>query len=211
MNFKTSTDNADNADKISAPSVSFVDKKNLREELRARVARVQPDVLARASLGACELLRCQSVWSQSKTVLFYAPVRGELDITPLLHLALESKKTVALPGFLPESGHYGVFEIRDFQQDCVSGKFGILEPDKKCRRIALNRLDLALVPGVGFDAWGHRLGRGRGFYDRLLAQVTGIKCGVAFDEQMVDRIPTETHDVTLNFVLTPTQWLAATP
>jgi 5-formyltetrahydrofolate cyclo-ligase len=73
--------------------------------------------------------------------------------------------------------------------------------------IALNRLDLALVPGVGFDADGRRLGRGRGHYDRLLAQVAGTKCGVAFDEQMAPEIPVAPHDVILNRIVTPTRWL----
>jgi len=186
-------------------------KKTLREELRTQLATLPPADLEKASREACELLRGQNVWNQSNTILFYAPIRGELDIFQLIQYALESKKNVALPAYLPETGNYGAFQIRDLRRDCVSGKFGILEPDKKCPRIELNRLDLTLAPGVGFDAWGHRLGRGHGFYDRLLAQVSGVKCGVAFDQQMVDRIPTETHDVTLNFILTPTRWLAATP
>ena len=71
----------------------------------------------------------------------------------------------------------------------------------------LNSLDLVLVPGLGFDAAGHRLGRGRGFYDRLLVQIAGTKCGVAFDEQMRPSIPAEQHDILLNCILTPTQWL----
>jgi 5-formyltetrahydrofolate cyclo-ligase len=69
----------------------------------------------------------------------------------------------------------------------------------------LNRLDLVLVPGVGFDLQGRRLGRGRGFYDRLLADVDGIKCGVAFEEQVVSEIPVGPRDVRLNFILTPTR------
>jgi 5-formyltetrahydrofolate cyclo-ligase len=66
---------------------------------------------------------------------------------------------------------------------------------------------LVLAPGVGFDAAGGRLGRGRGFYDRLLAHISGIKCGVAFDPQLVERIPMERHDARMNCILTPTRWL----
>ena len=69
----------------------------------------------------------------------------------------------------------------------------------------MNRLDLVLVPGVAFDLQGRRLGRGRGFYDRLLADVDGIKCGIAFDEQMVNEVPAGPPDVRLNFILTPTR------
>ena len=75
--------------------------------------------------------------------------------------------------------------------------------------VALNRLDLALVPGLGFDARGHRLGRGKGHYDRLLAGFTGMKIGVAFDFQIVTEVPREPHDIALDAVVTPTRWLQA--
>jgi 5-formyltetrahydrofolate cyclo-ligase len=54
---------------------------------------------------------------------------------------------------------------------------------------------------------GRRLGRGKGYYDRLLAAVRGAKCGVAFDQQVVSEIPVEPHDILMNFTLTPTRWL----
>jgi 5-formyltetrahydrofolate cyclo-ligase len=66
---------------------------------------------------------------------------------------------------------------------------------------------LVLVPGVAFDLRGRRLGRGKGFYDRLLADAGGLKCGVAFDEQIVTEIPVEPHDVSVDCILTPTRWI----
>ena len=71
----------------------------------------------------------------------------------------------------------------------------------------LNRLDFVLVPGIAFDLQGRRLGRGKGYYDRLLAEVRGKTCGVAFDEQIVDEIPVEPHDIHVNCILTPTRWI----
>ena len=68
------------------------------------------------------------------------------------------------------------------------------------------RLDLALVPGIGFTLDGGRLGRGKGYYDRLLAEVPVMKCGVAFECQIADEFPLESHDVQLNCILTPTRW-----
>ena len=79
------------------------------------------------------------------------------------------------------------------------------EPAAHCAEVPLNRLDLVLVPGVAFDARGGRLGRGKGFYDRLLAAVRGTKCGVAFDEQIVDAVPNGPLDIRLNCILTPTR------
>jgi 5-formyltetrahydrofolate cyclo-ligase len=73
--------------------------------------------------------------------------------------------------------------------------------------VDLKRLDLVLVPGLAFDRHGRRLGRGRGYYDRLLAEVPGTSCGVAFDEQLVASDPVGPLDVPLNCILTPSHWI----
>jgi 5-formyltetrahydrofolate cyclo-ligase len=182
-------------------------KRGLRSELRAQ--RNLPSGVDRtqASLRACEMLRLQSIWQRATSVLFYAALQDELDVSPLLEEALAGGKTVSLPRFIHETGCYAAFTIRHATQDCVSGKFGIAEPSERCPAFPLNRLDLVLTPGVAFDLAGHRLGRGQGFYDRLLAQASGIKCGVAYDEQIVRQIPAEPHDVHVNCILTPSRWL----
>jgi 5-formyltetrahydrofolate cyclo-ligase len=72
-------------------------------------------------------------------------------------------------------------------------------------------VDLILVPGLAFDLRGHRLGRGKGYYDQLLRGLGGITCGVAFDQQIVAGIPVEPHDVRVNRVLTPTRWIQMEP
>ncbi len=87
------------------------------------------------------------------------------------------------------------------------GYFGIREPVASCEEITFNRLSLVLVPGLAFDPHGRRLGRGRGYYDRLLANVRSVTCGVAFDGQLVPEVPADAHDVRLNCVLTPTRWM----
>ena len=77
------------------------------------------------------------------------------------------------------------------------------EPAASCEVIPLDKFDLVLVPGMAFDLVGNRLGRGLGFYDRLLQTVSGVKCGVCYDLQLLGKIPTETHDARVDFVLTP--------
>ena len=118
------------------------------------------------------------------------------------------KQGVNERGLTPGSGRYVVCEIRDLEKDIRLGQFGIREPVGACAELPLNRLDLILVPGVAFDLHGRRLGRGKGFYDTLLAVVRGTTCGVAFDEQIVGEVPVEPHDVHVNCILTPTRWIA---
>jgi 5-formyltetrahydrofolate cyclo-ligase len=186
---------------------SFSDQKDeLRRRLRATLKSIDPSQRAEASRRAAERLRRQSVWKNARSVLFYAPMSSEIDLVPLFSDAFREGKKLALLRFLSEEKAYSAFEISDFST-CVPGKFGIIEPNENCAMIALNQLDLVLVPGVGFSNDGHRLGRGQGFYDRLLARVTGIKCGVAFDEQIIEQVPAEPHDVRMNCILTPMRWI----
>jgi 5-formyltetrahydrofolate cyclo-ligase len=181
-------------------------KNPLRQQLLERVQKIAVPQRAQFSAQTCELLRNQPLWQNAKSILFYAPLPNEVDIWPLVSEALAADKIVALPGFDAEENSYVARQIEDLETDFERGQFGIREPRPDCREVLLNRLDLTLVPGVGFDFMGARLGRGRGFYDRLLAQISETKCGVGFDEQIVEAIPTEPHDVHLNCILTPTRW-----
>lgn len=190
---------------MSLPPAS--NKRELRQKLRA-IIQALPEAASRtASAQACELLRQQPIWQNASAVLFYAALPGEIDLSPLLAEGLREGKNIALPQFDKARGVYDACQIREVACDCAPGKFGINEPGAHCARFPLKRLDLVLAPGVGFDSAGRRLGRGRGFYDRLLAQIEGIKCGVAFDQQIIERVPAEGHDMRMNFVLTPTRWL----
>lgn len=160
-----------------------------------------------AAQSARQLLEQQPIWHKARAILFYAPIRGELDLWDLMRDAISAGKIAVLPRFDSAKAAYAACRIREMEADIVSGKFGVREPRPGGEEIALNRLDLLLVPGIAFDRHGRRLGRGMGYYDRLLAGARGAACGVAYDEQIVDDIPVEEHDVPMNFLLTPTRWL----
>jgi len=182
-------------------------KASLRQQVRARLNALTSQQREVASRAICSKLRQQGIWKSAASVLFFAPLPTEPDIWPVLKEALLSDKTVGLPRFSAEAQSYDAFVVRNLEADLQSGQFGIREPGVSCPEIALNRLDLVLVPGVTFDARGRRLGRGKGFYDRLLSAVSGTKCGVAFDEQIVDAVPVGPLDIPVNCILTPTRWI----
>jgi 5-formyltetrahydrofolate cyclo-ligase len=159
------------------------------------------------SARARALVAAQPEWLAAGSVLFYAPLAGELDVWPLLEAALAAGKRAGLPRFVPERGGYEAREVRDPAVDLKPGHFGIREPADHCRAWALNGLDFILVPGVAFDLQGRRLGRGKGYYDRLLAGLRGARCGVAFDRQIVGEVPVTSHDIVMNWIVTPTRWI----
>ena len=181
-------------------------KAALRRELRAVAKDFSPTQRAEASTRICQRLQDQAVWRDAGSVLLYVPQAGEPDVWPLVAEALSLGKTVALPHYSAAEGRYMARRVVAPEREMAPGQFGILEPAPTCPVVELNKLDLLLVPGIGFTLNGRRLGRGKGYYDRLLAEASGIKCGVAFDWQVLIEIPIEAHDILLTCILTPTRW-----
>jgi len=182
------------------------EKTALRRRIRDHLQSLSPVERRAASERACCRLQEEKIWRQAGCVLLYSPLRDELDIGPLLAEALATGKALALPRFDETQSAYSACLVTDLARDLRSAKFGVLEPDATCPAVPLNRLDFVAVPGVAFTLDGRRLGRGKGFYDRLLASVGGIKCGVAFEQQIVSDLPVEPHDIRLDYILTPTRW-----
>ncbi len=180
-----------------------VAKAALRRQINAALAAMSPEQRAAGSPKICARLRELPAWKNARSVLLFTPMPTEPDIWPLLAEALAAGKIAALPRFHAAARSYTAARVQDLQSDIVSGHFGIREPAAACPEIPLNHFELLLVPGVAFDWRGHRLGRGRGYYDRLLAEGRGVKCGIAFEEQMVNAVPVGLADVRMDYIVTP--------
>jgi 5-formyltetrahydrofolate cyclo-ligase len=176
-------------------------KAELRAQIRAQLEKISPAVRAVESVDLCARLKAQM--QSAHTTLFFASLPDELDVWPLLVEFLAVGKTIALPFFDEEKKTYGARRVKNAVTEIIAGKFGVREPASSCAGISMDQFDLALVPGAAFDFSGNRLGRGRGFYDRLLGKISGIKCGVAYDFQLLEKIPAEPHDAKVDFILTP--------
>ena len=181
----------------------FETKSDLRQKIRARLEKISPAVRAVESIELCERLQAQI--ASAHTILFFAPLPDELDVWPVLELSLALGTNCALPFFDAEKKSYGAKLLKNLATDIVIGKFGVREPAAGCAEIPLNQFDLVLVPGMAFDLSGNRLGRGKGFYDRILSEASGVKCGVGYDFQLLEKIPSEPHDAKVNFIVTPSR------
>jgi 5-formyltetrahydrofolate cyclo-ligase len=182
-------------------------KAELRSQIRAMLKNISLEKRKSDSEKLCANLRAQPFFQNAGSILFFAPMPEEPDLWPLLNETLAGKKMVVLPCFDADNQTYLPRRVTDIHVEILSGKFGIREPATTCVAIPLDDLDLVLVPGVAFDLSGHRLGRGKGFYDRLLENFKGEKIGIAFDEQIRDTVPTENNDVQMDLVLTPLRCL----
>jgi 5-formyltetrahydrofolate cyclo-ligase len=175
----------------------------LRSIMHAALEKISSAVRAVESEELCARLKPQL--ASARTILFFAPLPDELDVGQLLELSMAVGTTCALPFFNAEKKIYGAKGIKKLAADIVIGKFGVREPAESCPEIPLDHFDLMLVPGIAFDLSGNRLGRGRGFYDRLLENASGVKCGVGYDFQLLEKIPAEAHDACVDFIFTPSR------
>lgn len=185
------------------------DKAAIRKQVRQVLGALSAEERRLGSQSICSQIRESDVWRKAGSVLLFSPLPDEPDIWPLAELALVQGKWLALPRFITGKNRYEAARVESLEADLTTGAFGVREPLAHCPSVPLKPLDLLLVPGVAFEAGGRRLGRGKGYYDRLLAGTGGCTLGVAFECQVVETLPLEPHDVVLNCIVTPARWLPA--
>lgn len=131
----------------------------------------------------------------------FAALPGEPDLLPLVEHHPERRWV------LPRvDGDFLTFHpVTDPENELISGAFGIREPRPDSTIIPIHEIDAFLCPGLAFDSSGNRLGRGRGFYDRMLEQARpdAHKLGVCFPFQVVADTFPEPHDIRMDALITP--------
>ncbi len=174
-------------------------KEQLRRAMRDRLP-LPPDQRGEKSARICAAIVALPQWHSTHTVAIFAPQQREPDVELLWRHT--DGKIVCYPRVVPDG--LALFSVESLY-DLQPGKWGIREPgDDPSRLIFPANVDLILVPGVALTRAGARCGRGGGYYDRLLATLPAHACkiGVCFALQIVDELPTEPHDVGVDFVIT---------
>lgn len=165
--------------------------------MRARKRLFTRQELEEQSLPAIERLRSHPLFAASRTLLLYYSLPDEVFTHRLIDET--AGKTVLLPRVTGE----GAMELRVYtgRDDLREGAFRIMEP---CGRVftEYGEIDLAVIPGMAFDAQGHRLGRGKGYYDRFLPLIPQArKFGLCFGFQKVNHVPVDENDVRMDEVI----------
>lgn len=174
-------------------------KNQLRKLIKQRKRQFSQQQLGELSFDIIRRLSNHTKLKQAGTVLLYHSLPDEVYTHDLIQHLYNQGKTILLPVVINESD----MELCSFtgNDNLKSGAFNIWEPQGE-RFTDYNDIDVAIIPGIAFDDHGNRLGRGKGYYDRLLARMHGCyKIGVCFNFQKVPLVPAESTDIAVDEVL----------
>jgi|CXWL01.1.fsa_nt_gi 5-formyltetrahydrofolate cyclo-ligase len=185
-------------------NVSIEDKNKLRERfLEALRNQNEQDRLIKSRLIQGKLFG-RAEFRAAKTILFYASFDGEVETFQMIKQATQLNKRIALPMITKGSKNFIPTLVKEIDS-LNEGPYGIKQPVYAHEHaVGVHDLDLVIVPGIAFDKFHNRLGRGAGYYDRFLAALPEDtpSFGLAFDFQLVDRLPhLEAHDMSLTDVI----------
>ena len=194
-----------------------MDKQELRKEIRNRKRQFSQDQLGELSLSAISKLRKHPKVMAAHTLLLYYSLPDEVNPHEWIDELVAEGKRVLLPVVVNDKD----MVIREYtgKHDLAEGSFHIMEPvGKLFPEEKYPEIEVAIIPGMSFDDTGHRLGRGKGYYDRFLAKLRGMegnhcerkeadgtevyKIGICFGFQKLQEIPFESHDILMDEVTT---------
>jgi 5-formyltetrahydrofolate cyclo-ligase len=167
-------------------------KKDIRKEILDKRNGLIKDEVVGKSIRITDKLTSFEKFKDSRIIMAYMDFKNEVMTGFLTEHCLKLGKTLAFP-------------LKDHTNGLKPGTFGILEPvGELSRKIDPKEIDMVIVPGVAFDTKGNRIGYGAGYYDVFLKEVKDgcLKVGIAFELQVIENIPKEEHDVSLDAIVT---------
>lgn len=175
-----------------------------REYTQIREAMDQSDV-ERLSEKIIDTVLKLPVFKKAKTVMVYLNFKNEVDSLRMIEESYKAGKKVVIPHCVKETMEIIPSELNDIETEIAKGKNGYLQTKKECvKPVPVEDIDLIIVPGIAFDKRCYRLGFGAGYYDRFLRKLNFEKptIGLCYDFQIIHSIPTEPHDIPLDFIIT---------
>ncbi len=175
------------------------DKQLLRQEMKRRKLAIAPTLRSAWSRQIGQAIEALPGFANAQHILLYHALPDEVCTIDMLNRWCDHKQL-----YLPLVDGAELI-IKPYTPDHLrQGAFGIWEP-ANAEAVDPTTLDWIIVPGVAFDRQLNRLGRGKGYYDRLLAHSSACKIAIAYELQVCDNIPTEPHDIPMDILVTEKQ------
>jgi 5-formyltetrahydrofolate cyclo-ligase len=189
------------------------EKSRIREFALKKRDLIEPDPRKRKDASIRHRLFSTPEFIEAKVILFYASFRSEVSTSEMLKDALAAGKRVILPAVDKDLKELRLYEIGSLS-DVSPGFMGIPEPSVNSdQERDINVPDLIIMPGAAFDVDGNRLGYGAGYYDKLLSRVKKRipLLALAYEEQIVDSIPSQPHDIQVDTIVTDSRVITCHP
>jgi 5-formyltetrahydrofolate cyclo-ligase len=178
-------------------------KEQLRSELQKRLLAMSEEQRGEKSRRACRSLISTPQFQAATSVMMYLPLPHEVDTTEAILHAWQMGKAVSVPKISWQQRRMIAVEINTLETGFSTSAAGLRNPVMGVP-MPFEEIDLVVVPAIGFDRSGNRLGRGTAYYDKFFTdeKFRAEKCGLAFSEQVMDSIPVESTDVAMDFLVT---------
>lgn len=188
-------------------------KSEMRQAIRVDLADLGPGPRHDRSVSACRRLSELDRFRHASVVMIYMPMKSEVDLTPIALKCFQAGKTVCVPRVDWNRKDMYPVEVESFDDRVMETDDRGLRAPRAAQPIAPDMIDLIVVPALAYDAEGRRLGRGGGYYDRFLPRLRAetFRVGLVFDQQIVDRVPVETHDKPVDAVVTDRRTMLVRP
>ncbi len=172
-----------------------------RQQARQNFRALSVQDIEHESNTITEIIKGSVRWQRAKTVLLYVPMVDEPNISPLLEDAINANKRLYLPQYDAAASCYHIAPVQNLARDLKPGKYAIPEPITSA--VTGVSVDLAIVPGLCFSKTGARMGRGKGYYDRLLSSEIRFSfvIGISWSNNLFEQIPTEANDIAMSAVI----------
>ena len=180
-------------------------KIQIREEIAKSISALSDSEIAEKTRAIEAKLFDFANFLEAKIALLYISGDYEVATDNIIKRSYAYGKIVVLPAFDPVKFEMNLMKVDNFEKDLVPGPRGVMEPDaSRCKIVPLERIDIAILPGLAFDEKGARLGSGKGYYDRLIPRlaITTRKVALTLEEQIVPQIPMEAHDKHVDIIIT---------
>lgn len=182
----------------------MIDKISLRKKMKSLLQEKKDD-FPNSSEKICQNIISSEIYKKSNIILAYMSLNDEVNLSTVIKNAIQNKKSVYIPKVISQTSKMDFYQIFSEEQT-QKGSFGIQEPNSQNKKFETKNYDdsiLILIPGRAFSKKGERLGRGKSYYDNFLSNLDAKKvifAAVCFDCQILEEIPTEPHDIKMDFI-----------
>jgi len=174
-------------------------KQEIREKIFAVRKKMSNNTILAKSRFVIENLKLLEEYKSAKTIMCYISLDSEVNTWEFIKSKLADGKEIVVP-YIDVNDVLSVSKLKSFD-NLVVGKYGVLEPKNKL--LYDEKIDLMILPGLAFDVNGSRIGFGKGYFDKFLSKHTkSVKVALAFEEQIIDFIPTTKYDVYMDVIVT---------